>query len=178
METLSLKRQFYSTLGSLLQYPSAGTVEQGKELTSRLGPLSEQAQGYLESFFDRTKTMTLSQRQEHYVQTFDLMAQCSLYVSIHLFGEESFKRAELMAGLKRVYDSHGVVGTTELPDHLALLLLNNALFPEDEWHELVAMAILPAIIKMIDNLEKRNNPYALALKAVHTLLIERERAHV
>lgn len=178
METVSLKRQIYSTLGSLLQYPSADTVQQGKELISRLGSLSEQSQGYLGSFLDLIGTMTLSQRQEHYVQTFDLMAQCSLYVSIHLFGEESFKRAELMAGLKKVYDLNGVVGTTELPDHLAILLLNNALFSEGEWHELVAMAILPAIIKMIDNLEKRSNPYALALKAVHTLLIERERAHV
>ncbi len=177
MLTASSKRQLYSALGSWLQYPAVDTVQQGRDLADRLGPLSGQAWGYLESFLDRTSVMSLSQRQEHYVQTFDLMPQCSLYVSVHLFGEESFKRAELMAGLKRVYDSHGVIDTTELPDHLALLLLNNAHFSDEEWHELVSMAILPAIIKMIDNLDKRDNPYALALKAVRALLIERERVN-
>lgn len=178
MLTANTKRQFYGSLGSLLQYPTVSTEGECAGLIGRLEDVSAQAGAYLREFLQRIQAMTLAERQEQYVSTFDLLAQCSLYVSVYLFGEESFKRAELMAGLKRVYDSHGVVGATELPDHLAVVLKHNDLFSDEEWHELVAMAVLPAIIKMTANLEKRDNPYALVLKAVHSILTEREKAHV
>ncbi len=116
--------------------------------------------------------------QEHYVQTFDVMPQCSLYLSIHLFGEESFNRAELMAGLKGVYERHHAFEMTELPDHLGVVLKQNALFEDDEWAELVSMCLLPAIPKMIGELEKRGNSYALILKAVQALLEEADNGHV
>ena len=116
--------------------------------------------------------------QEYYVQTFDLTPHCPMYLSVHLFGEESFRRSELMVGLKNAYERHGVFELTELPDHLAVILKWNQLLNAEEWSELVSMGLLPMLPKMIAKLEKWNNPYALVLKAVQALLMEMEGTHV
>lgn len=177
METLSLKRQLCQGLGTYLEYPSPENWAQRQEFLRTVGSVSCPTYEYLKDFWKAIEAMDAGARQEHYVQTFDLLPHCSLYISVPLFGEESFKRAELMAGLKRVYDGHGIDLSGELPDHLAVILRNTEVFPIEEWYELVSMAVLPAIAKMIVNLEKRENPYALVLKAVRSLLIERERSH-
>lgn len=116
--------------------------------------------------------------QEYYVQTFDLMPSCSLYISVHLFGEESFKRAELMAGLRGAYESRGVCATTELPDHLAVVLRQSPRLTDEEWSELVHLCLLPALTIMIRKLEKGANPYSFLLKTLQALFVGMEKTHV
>ena len=104
--------------------------------------------------------------------------QCGLYLSVYLFGEENFKRSELMTGLKSVYEKQGPFEMTELPDHLAVVLKQNALFSEEEWGELVLMGLTGAIPKIIELLEKNDNPYVFLLKATQELLLKTEKVYV
>lgn len=178
MESHVLNRQLCAQLGAGLEYPGSHTWDTLVAAAGQTGPISGEASKHLEDFLAKMKRMGLEMWQEYYVQTFDLMPKCSLYLSVHLFGEESFKRAELMTGFKAVYERQGGVETTELPDHLALVLKNNELFEDEEWAELVSMGMVPAIAKMTRLLEKNGNPYACILKAVQILLVRLEKVHV
>ncbi|MBI5415805.1 MAG: molecular chaperone TorD family protein [Candidatus Omnitrophica bacterium] len=178
MKTQDLKRELCGRLGSFLEYPGDGPRDIARAAEVAVESGSEAAAAFLHGFSAEMDAMEPWMRQEHYVRTFDVMPKCPLYLSVHLFGEESFKRAELMTGLKTVYERHNRFEMTELPDHLALVLKNNEIFEDEEWAELVSMCILPALPKMIRGLEKCGNSYALVLKAVQALLMEREKAHV
>ncbi|MBI5149333.1 MAG: nitrate reductase molybdenum cofactor assembly chaperone [Candidatus Omnitrophica bacterium] len=178
MEAHVLKRELCVQLGHSLEYPDHQTWDTLVVAANQIGPVSEEASKHLQDFLAKMKRMGLEMWQEYYVQTFDLMPKCSLYLSVHLFGEESFKRAELMAGLKGVYERHAPFGATELPDHLAVILKQSALFGEEEWSELVSMCMVPALSGMIRLLEKNGNPYACILKAVQILLVRSEKVHV
>lgn len=179
METQALKSQLYSQLGNCLEYPATMQVWDLVQVTAdEIRTSSEEAANFLKEFISKMKRMDLGMRQEYYVKTFDLMPQCSLYLSVHLFGEESFRRAELMAGLKGAYERNGAWTSTELPDHLAVVLKQNVLLDQEEWADLVSMAMIPALPIMINKLEKNKNPYALILKAVQVFLVETEKSHV
>lgn len=177
MKTQDLKRALCGLLGSLLEYPAADSRDIQQTMNAAIECDGETAAVYLKDFLSAMNTMDLATRQEHYVRTFDVMPKCSLYLSVHLFGEENFKRAELMTGLKNVYERHNRFDMSELPDHLALVLKNNDLFEDEEWRELVTLAILPALPRMVRGLEISDNPYALVLKAIQALLMEREKVH-
>ena len=178
VDTQILKRQLCVQIGAFLEYPVNDFREMLQILAGQIEPISWKASSYLKDFFARMKRMELEMWQEYYVQTFDLMPRCSLYISVHLFGEESFKRAELMAGLKIAYERQGALETTELPDHLAVILKQNTLLDDEEWSEFVTMCMLPALPVMISKLEKNGNPYAFVLKTIQELLVEVEKAHV
>lgn len=178
MEPQGLKKQWCTQLGSCLEYPVNDSRETLQSLIQQIASVRDPACIYLKEFLSQMETMELSKRQEYYVQSFDLTPHCSLYLSVHLFGEESFKRSELMVGLKGAYEKHGAIPITELPDHLAVVLKQNALLSEEEWSEIVSMCILPVLPKMIVKLERFNNPYALVLKAVQALLMGMEKVHV
>ncbi len=178
MERHSSTRGLYAQLGNCLEYPAERTREICLTTAGQIELFSGQASSYLKTFLVKMKRMELEMWQEFYLQTFDLMPKCSLYLSVHLFGEESYKRAELMAGLKNSYERHQAFEMTELPDHLAVVLKQNALLDEEEWSDLVSMCILQALPKMVSQLEEGNNPYALILKTIQEFLVEVEKAHV
>ncbi|MBP9854162.1 MAG: nitrate reductase molybdenum cofactor assembly chaperone [Candidatus Omnitrophica bacterium] len=178
MKNQGMKQELYSQMGILLEYPLNDYRGMLQALISQIEPMSSNASNYLKDFYSKMKRMDLTMWQEYYVQSFDMMPRCSLYLSVHLFGEESFKRAELMAGLKAVYEKHKEFQLTELPDHAAVVLRENILFDDEEWADLCSMCILPALEIMISKLEKDNNAYAFILKAVQSLLVEMEPAHV
>lgn len=178
MDNQDLKRQLCEQIGTFLEYPVNDFRGMLLIAADQIEPVSAQASIYLKDFFSKMKRMDLAMWQEYYVQTFDLMPQCSLYISVHLFGEESFKRAELMAGLKSVYESRGATASTELPDHLAVVLKQNALLNDEEWSEFVAMCLLPVIPIMVKKLEKNANPYSFILKTIPELFVGAEKVHV
>ncbi len=178
MKTQTLKRELCTYLGACLEYPSEDSQGYVQMAMKQSESVSAEAAGYLKDFYAQVGALDIPVQQEHYVKTFDVMPQCSLYLSIHLFGEESFKRAELMTGLKSVYEKHGPFGMTELPDHLGVVLKLNSLFEDSEWFELVTFCISQALPKMIAELEKRENVYVLILKAVQLILAETEQDHV
>lgn len=165
-------------IAEFLEYPVKDFRESLKEVASEIDPLFSGSTNPLKEFYSKMKRMDLEMWQEFYVQTFDLAPASSLYVSVQLFGEESFKRAELMAGLKAIYERQGMNSLTELPDHLAVILKQNFCFADEDWCELVNLCLKPALSGMISKLEKNNNPYSFILKSVRELLIKTEKVHV
>jgi nitrate reductase molybdenum cofactor assembly chaperone len=178
MQTQISKRPLCSQVGFFLEYPARDFLLDLQGIIKQLEDVSEAGAFYMKEFLSKMESVDLIRRQEYYVQSFDLTPHCPLYVSVHLFGEESFKRAELMAGLKAVYERNGAFEMTELPDHLAVILKHNALFEEQEWIELIEMAMLPILPVMIAKLEKNKNPYVFVVRTIQELLTKSEKAHV
>jgi len=168
----------YTRIAEFLEYPVKDFRDNLKDVASEIDPLFEGVTNPLKDFYSKMKRMDLEMWQEFYVQTFDLAPSSSLYVSVHLFGEESFKRAELMAGLKAIYERQGMNSLTELPDHLAVILKHNFCFTDEDWCELVNLCLKPALSGMISKLEQNNNPYSFILKSVRELLTKTEKVHV
>ncbi|MBM4131179.1 hypothetical protein FJ250_09150 [bacterium] len=110
-------------------------------------------------------------REECYTATFDLMAACTPYASVHLFGEESFKRAALMSALNARAADAGLPPSGELPDHVARLLALAARLDEAECRELAAHCLLGPVRAMADALD-RANPYRAILEAALATLRE------
>ena len=113
--------------------------------------------------------LTRDQREELYTATFDVTPRCVPYTSIHLFGEENFKRGEFMASLHHEYEKVGFATHGELPDHLAVLLRYAATLVEPARRELVAFCILGPLAK-ITNALPEDHPYRFVLDAVDETL--------
>ena len=148
------------TLAALLEYP-------GSEFESRLTAAKTFAP--LARFCTAISGLTQDEREELYTGTFDVTPACVAYVSIHLFGEENFKRGEFMAGLHARYQQAGFSPAGELPDHLSVLLRFAAQVEEVERRELVEFCLLGPIGKMIAALNEAN-PYRALLEAVRETL--------
>ena len=144
----------------LLEYPGADSAE-------RLARAGNSAA--LARFAAGVSTMTSDEREELYTATFDVTPACVAYVSIHLFGEENFKRGEFMASLNARYAQAGFDCQGELPDHLAVLLRFAAETNEAERRELSEFCLLGPLGKMIAALGEEN-PYRALLEAVREVL--------
>lgn len=141
----------FVALAPLFRYP-------GEEFAKRVG----EAQRFVPAvglFADATSGMERELLQTVYSATFDLGPSCSPYLGSHVFGDESPGRAGLMIGLRMKG-----IGRNELPDHVAEVLENAALFEEEEWNELEQLVLLPALTKM-EALLAESNPYRLLVAA-------------
>ena len=86
----------YSMLASLLEYPNDELLNTCDTLVSEVNSGVAEP---LRTFRDYVATHPLSRIQEIYTGTFDLMASCSPYLGIHIFGEDNYKRGALMASM-------------------------------------------------------------------------------
>jgi nitrate reductase delta subunit len=162
------QRSLCRSLSVLLSYPdadAAGSARAACELgagTPAAGPLSRFA-----AAAGRLPAETL---QEIYASTFDLDPACAPYVGHHLLGDSPL-RGPFLARLVEVYDSGGYRAREELPDHLAEVLAFLAVAPPSaERDDLVSDGLLPALVRMLDSLKDRGNPYRELLVAVQELL--------
>ena len=89
-----------------------------------------------------------SARQELYVQTFEFNPACTLEIGWHLFGE-NYERGEFLVRMREQLRRHRIAESTELPDHLTLLLPLVARMSHDEATQLVGEFILPAVAKIL-----------------------------
>jgi nitrate reductase delta subunit len=121
------------------------------------------------AFAPAVAALSQDEREELYTATFDVTPACVPYVSIHLFGEENFKRGEFMAALSARYAAAGFETRGELPDHLSVLLRFLAQTGEAERRELVQFCLLGPLGKMIAALSDEN-PYRALLEAVREVL--------
>jgi len=119
----------------------------------------------LAAFRDHMIALNQDEREELYTATFDVTPRCVPYVSIHLFGEENFKRGEFMAALHSRYELLGFDTGGELPDHLSILLRYASALAEPERRELVEYCLLGPLGKMIESLAG-GHPYGFLLQAV------------
>lgn len=164
-------RSAFETLGRVLEYPDAHFQLRLHEALEALSSQDTHAREALRTFQAETNPWTLETLQEQFTRSFDLSPVCPPYLSIHLFGGESFKRAELMVGLADAYRRAGFAYGTELPDHVGKVLQALPLLESNERNDLVAYVLLPATEKMLAALEKAGSPWRHAILAVRELLM-------
>lgn len=152
-----------SCLGRLLSYPSADFDEAIDEALATLDSLP------LLAFRSAIRELTWTQREELYTATFDVTPRCVPYLSIHLFGEENFKRGEFMAALNSQYEQSGFETEGELPDHIAILLRYAATLSDPARRELVEFCLLGPLAKITAALPD-DHPYRLLLDTVDATL--------
>lgn len=160
----------YTALADFLAYP------EGENRTD-LAAWSDYVRGeyptaatHLDRFLRETEHLSAEELQEIYTRAFDVAPQCIPYLSVYLFGAESFKRAELMAGLKEVYERGGFDCGQELPDHLAVVLRCASAFSHEEWNELMGWCAPGPIKAMIAGLKQASSPYLHVLLAIRHVL--------
>ena len=161
----SIDRETLSHLGRLLEYPSPDFDTQLRDAQEALTEISAPAAAELQLFHDVISEWGAEKLEEAYTRAFDVAPQCIPYLSVFLFGQESFKRAELMAGLKERYAATGCDCGNELPDHIAVVLRFATLFTDEEWSELRHWCIPGPLSEMIRGLTKASNPYVHILRA-------------
>lgn len=168
MRATTNNRLHYGQIADLLDYPSAA-------FGTQLGRTCEtcratKAAGSLADFEHAMRLISIGEIEELYSRTFDLNPLCAPAASVHLFGEESFKRAELMARLVDAYAQAQFDCGPEVPDHVATLLRFMEVAPEDLRAELDQYILRPALRKMDEFLSSKHNPYAKVLMAAIALL--------
>ncbi len=164
-----MARTYYYALAQLLDYPTADYKQRITQVKVLLLVNQEQAAQVLERYRKSIEAISMEGLEELFTGTFDMMSVCIPYVSIHLFGEENFKRGEFMARLNNRYEETGFKHGDELPDHLSVMLRYLAQAEDGEAAELVKFCILAPLEKMISKLHVKN-PYSHLLDVIETTL--------
>ena len=161
--------------GALLAYPGDGYGDTARRLAGAMDGADREAAAHLCAFADAIGLLPLSAQQELYTQTFDLSPVCALEVGWHLFGED-YKRGVFLVEMRQALAAHGIEEGGELPDHLSSLLQLADALGDDDARALVTKALQPALARMIDPLEKAENPFRWLMQGIQRLLAGRAAA--
>lgn len=160
----------YVALSELLEYPRPSLVRLLENARSLLGEKCPAAEVEVSTFEEATKGWTREHLEEAYTRAFDCAPVAAPYLSVYLFGAESFKRAELMSGFMGAYSKVGYNPGSELPDHIATVLRFSGHCDPEGWEEIVRWCLRGPVEKMTMLLAQTGNPYAHLLHAVDELL--------
>jgi len=155
-------------ISALLSYPTEDLQQAGDELKAALQQgdlLPEPTLKELGALIDTLATSDIYDIQETYVALFDRSKTLSLNLFEHVHGE-SRDRGGAMVDLVENYRAAGFEPeTTELPDHLPVLLEFLAMRPIDEAREVLADAahILEGIAVRLNRRESGYAPVFTAL---------------
>ncbi len=156
-------------LAELLEYPGPDTTPEVERTRVALETCARDAIPSFDRFARVFLDLTPDAREELHAATFDINPACVPYVSIHLFGEENFKRGEFMARLGARYQELQFDAGIELADHLAILLRFLTIVEEEERRELLHFCLLAPLARMAGSL-KDENPYAALLQTIQLFL--------
>jgi nitrate reductase molybdenum cofactor assembly chaperone NarJ/NarW len=159
-----------ASLATLLEYPCGRSISAAIACRSAIATDLPEAAAAVGRFLEWLANEPAEAQEEVYTRTFLVMPSCVPYVSVHLFGDESFRRGRLMARLREAYDGRGFDPGTELPDHLAVLLRFAPLLDPEDLDELVRCCLAGPVAKMVGQLERTRNPYLHVLEAVRLAL--------
>ena len=159
----------WALLSFLLRYPDADVAaardDVGGEVSALpAGPVREA----LERFLARWKgdQTALAAR---YVETFDLRRRASLYLTYYAHGDTR-ERGMALLRLKKLYRAAGLpMDSSELPDHVTVMLAFAALAPAGHGEALLAEH-RPAIELLRLSLHDLESPYAHVLDAIAACL--------
>ena len=162
--------QIYKLLSTLLDYPNQELVEHIPELrdfVSQNKEIDRAERDALQSFLTHLQSMSLTELQAEYVQTFDMTAEHSLHLTHPLFGDDK-NRGPALIDLGELYKDYGVeVVTNELPDYLPLVLEFVAYLDDNEATVFLSDAKKVFAI-LTENLQKANSSYAALLSIIES----------
>ncbi len=162
--------RIYKILSALLEYPEQELIDNLPEIRAIVGESTDIDAGEkvaLRKFIDHLVSMSLTEIQVDYVNTFDRVPEHSLHLTHHLFGEESDRdRGPALIDLGEMFKEYGVKTiTNELPDYLPLILEFASQLDGNE-----ATVFLSDVNKVLntltDNLTKADSPYAALLSII------------
>ncbi len=161
----------YKALSALLSYPSqdlkAATGEI-REVLHREKLLSASALEAIEPLLADFEAMDVYELQERFVLLFDRSRTLSLNLFEHVHGE-SRERGPAMVDLLETYRAGGFeLASTELPDHLPILLEFMSTQPEAAAREILQDAG-HIIAALAERLNRRESPYAAVLAGLAEL---------
>lgn len=167
--TVSISSSAIEALGRALEYPGADLATRLETCRAALAASCPDAARLAEEAFARFDATSTEAFEEIYASSFDLTPACAPYATVHLFGEESFKRGEFMARLQGRYAEAGFDAGAELPDHVSVLLRYAARTEREEAGELAQYCLMTPLARMAAALDGAN-PYALLLRAAEKAL--------
>lgn len=160
----------YVAIAELLEYPRPGLGELLNKVRCLLDDGCPAAAAEVAAFEESTADWTCEHLEEAYTRAFDCAPVAAPYLSVYLFGPESFKRAELMSGFMGAYSRTGFNPGTELPDHIATVLRYASECDDPEWEEIARWCLRGPVEKMTNLLAQSVNPYAKLLRALDELM--------
>lgn len=163
---MTTSRTLYPILGALLEYHQLDVAFDDDSLLDRFEQEQPKSAKHLRTFVTQMKPLTLSEREEIHTRTFDVLPSCDPYVSSQLFGQESYQRGTLMAGLLTVYEAAELDCAPELPDHIGVILRFAESFSDEEWEDLVRLCLWGAVSRMVSMLCSTPNPYTEYFQSV------------
>ncbi|MDO9205765.1 nitrate reductase molybdenum cofactor assembly chaperone [Methylotenera sp.] len=160
--------QIYKLLSALLDYPNQELLEHLPELQNFVvqnQEIDHAEREALQSFLSHLQSMSVTELQADYVQTFDMTAEHSLHLTHHLFGDDK-NRGPALIDLGELYKDYGVeVVTNELPDYLPLVLEFAAYMDDNE--ATVFLSDAKKVLGVLtENLQKAESPYATLLSII------------
>lgn len=173
-------RKTLKALSALLSYPTAELQAAIPEIRVALDQeerLPQKNRDRLDRILEEIATGDLYDLQERYVLLFDRTRSLSLHLFEHVHGE-SRDRGQAMVDLKALYERHGLfITSSELPDHLPLLLEFLSQIPQSEAQDLIGETshVLEAIRQ---RLKKRKVAYSSILSCAQALAHAKPQAEV
>jgi len=157
----------WALLSFLLRYPDSAVAGARDELAVEVSALPEgPARAALERFLGAW-TGDQTALAARYVETFDLRRRASLHLTYYAHGDTR-ERGMALLRLKKLYRAAGLpMESSELPDHLTVMLAFAALAPAGHGEALLAEH-RPAIELLRLSLHDLESPYAHVLDAIAT----------
>lgn len=167
---LAEEAEFLVCLASVLEYPAVDWFERF-EKCKELYFLTDLSKIECFSHFClEIRKFSLLELQELYTRTFDLNPVCALEVGYHLFGED-YKRGEFLARLRESENPYELGQERQLPDYLPVMLrLLEKMEDAEERAAMIGYCLIPALQKMIEAFEKKQNTYGNVIKFLLELL--------
>lgn len=156
----------YSALAPLLTYPDA---DYSQRIAKGLHCAPPDCRNQLQQFADAVRGLTTIELQELFTRTFDLNPVCSLEMGWHLFGE-NYERGVLLVRMREELRRHQLPESSELPDHLTHVLRLLGEMEHEYAADFVGACVLPALEKMRQAIQGKENPLEHVLGAVNSLL--------
>ncbi len=168
--------RIFELFAEMLDYPAAQFDSRLGDFISALGEISQngllmqesriQVKDLIEQFRCSCEGIGLPRLEEIYSATFDLRADCSLYVGYHLFGDD-WRRSSYMVQLQQRYRSMNFTTGAELPDHITTMLrFLGRPGVLDSAGEIVGESLIPAVSQILSRLKGVENPYQSIMEAL------------
>ena len=158
--------QKYSILAGLFDYPDQRTDDLIRLTNDILHANYPSATTIFPQFQQTILRMDLHNREEYFINTFEVEALISMDLGYILFGED-YKRGNFLAMMQQEQISAGNDLGSELADHLPNVMRLLPLMSEQEVAEELAYSImLPAIREILKKFENTDNVYQYAFETV------------
>lgn len=180
-----ISKKIFDSLSKLIRYPSEDyhkllnefkinllnlKSENDAEQAFRLSEDTiEKINENFELFYSSVINLCREELEELYTQTFDINPVSSLEIGWHLFGE-TYERGSFLVKMRETLRELAVEESADLPDHITHVLLALGRMEKEEQTEFSEMFIVPALNKILDTFEGKNNPYENLLKIISMLI--------